>query len=529
MSHEIRSARPFHRPSRSLRPPPWAARLARMPGPVFTAVSAAAAGLSATSLWWAPPALAAGFLAGSRPGRARGIAFALVTVAAAAVVATVLVPAWMSGASRFVAVLVGFALVPWFAGRFHRQYRELVRAGWERAERMEREQRLVAERARLRERARIAQDMHDALGHELSLIALSAGALQLAPGLPDALRPAARDVRARAGAAAERLGEVVGLLRQDPAELPARPAGAGIADLVAQAAASGLDVRLRTEGEPDPDTPGVTEQAAYRVVQEALTNVAKHAPGTRTVVELRYGARHTGVRVANGPAPAPARPAARPAGTGSGLVGLDERVRLAGGRFTAGPATGSADGSADGAPNGTPSGTPSGTPNGSAPTGFVVRAELPHRPPPPGGAQAPARSAPYGTPATGLPPEHRTASRRLRRTALAAVMVPLLTTALLVVGVRVWDTATARQSVLDPRDFAALRPGTSRAALAPVLPERQTTLRPARPRPVPPGAECAYYVQTADPFDDRSGDLFRLCFRDGLLLSTDTYSGKDVR
>ncbi|MFF2437284.1 histidine kinase [Streptomyces sp. NPDC058107] len=85
-------------------------------------------------------------------------------------------------------------MLPWFVGRFWRQYQELIRAGWERAEHLEREQRLVAEQARLLERARIAQDMHDVLGHDLSLIALSAGALKLAPGraLRDRLDPSQR-------------------------------------------------------------------------------------------------------------------------------------------------------------------------------------------------------------------------------------------------------------------------------------------------------------------------------------------------
>lgn len=110
-------------------------------------------------------------------------------------------------AGRFVAVVVVAAILPWFVGRFWRRYQELVRAGWERAGRLEREQRLVAEQARSRERARIAQDMHDVLGHDLSLIALPAGALKLDPGLDESQRAAAGESRARAAAPVERLGE----------------------------------------------------------------------------------------------------------------------------------------------------------------------------------------------------------------------------------------------------------------------------------------------------------------------------------
>ncbi|WP_371640282.1 sensor histidine kinase [Streptomyces virginiae] len=171
---------------------------------------------------------------------------------AAAVVAVLLVPTWLGWASQFVGLLLVAAMLPWFAGRFLRQYRELVRAGWERAARLEREQHLVAEQARLRERTRIAQDMHDLLGHDLSLIALSAGALKLAPGLSEDHRATARDIRARAGAAVDRLGEVIGVLREPSDLAPGPEPGAGLTELeglVDRAAAAGLDVRLRVEGE----------------------------------------------------------------------------------------------------------------------------------------------------------------------------------------------------------------------------------------------------------------------------------------
>ncbi len=137
--------------------------------------------------------------------------------------AVVVVPSLLTLATQFVAVVVLAVLVPWFVGRFSRQYRELVRVGWERAEQMERERQLVAEQARLLERARIAQDMHDVLGHDLSLIALSAGALKLAPGLDEQHRRAAQDIRGRAAAAVERLGEVVGVLREESESPPRAP------------------------------------------------------------------------------------------------------------------------------------------------------------------------------------------------------------------------------------------------------------------------------------------------------------------
>ncbi|MEU6312595.1 histidine kinase [Streptomyces sp. NPDC047014] len=475
-------------------------------------------GTGVATLWWGLPAAVCAFLAGRQPGRDRRTALALGGVLVAAALAMLLVPAWPGWASRFVGLLLVAAMLPWFAGRFLRQYRELVEAGWERAARLEREQRLVAEQARLRERTRIAQDMHDLLGHDLSLIALSAGALKLAPGLADEHRAAAQDIRARAAAAVDRLGEVIGVLREPPRPDPAAagtPAETGarhdsldsLGGLVERAAAAGLDVRLRVEGAPaGHEVPRPVERAAHRVVQEALTNVAKHAPGHRATVRVRHTGARTEVEVTDsalGPAPAPAaHPAPRAAGHRSGLVGLEERVRLAGGTFAAGPED----------------------------AGFAVRAALPHRP---GPAPVPHRPVPHregpGAAGYALPPEHHSARRRLGRTAVAAVLVPLCTTLLLIGGVRVWDTATARQSVLSPHHYGLLRLGQPRAEVEPYLPERQTTRRPADPGPAAPDAACEFYVQTADPFDDRSGDIYRLCFRAGRLVSTDDYTGKGVR
>ncbi|WP_461019599.1 histidine kinase [Streptomyces daliensis] len=121
------------------------------------------------------------------------------------------------GCLVMLAALVFGAVFPWVVGRYRRQHRALVAAGWERAERLEREQRAAAERARLRERARIAQDMHDALGHELSLIALRAGALQVAPGLSAEHSASAARLRGAAAEATDRLHEIIGVLR-DPTE-----------------------------------------------------------------------------------------------------------------------------------------------------------------------------------------------------------------------------------------------------------------------------------------------------------------------
>ncbi|MFC8534599.1 sensor histidine kinase [Streptomyces sp. NPDC057249] len=462
-----------------------AVRRAAAPGNLLTVAAAACVALSAVSPWWALPAAVTAFLAGRVPGRTGPTLLVLVAVVAGGVVAVALVPSWVLMAGRFVAVVAVAAMLPWCAGRFWWQYQELVRAGWERAERLEREQRLVAEQARARERARIAQDMHDLIGHDLSLIALSAGALKLAPGLDGAHREAAGEIRARAAASVERLGEVIGLLREDGGgradEEPPGPPGTGIRRLVAEAAATGLPVTLHTEGDPAAMPPQAA-RAAHRVVQEALTNAAKHAPGARVDVRLTHTAGTTTVRVGNGPAPAGRQGVP---GTGRGLPGLDERVRLAGGTLTHGPYE----------------------------DGFAVTAHLPHTPPArlPAAAPAPAPGA--------LPPEHRHARGRARRALALAVVLPLAAWAGLSAALLGWDIHSARQSVLDPGDFARLRVGQDRASVERLLPARETTQRPVAGEPRGPGVSCAYYAMTADRFDDRSGDAYRLCFRDGRLMS----------
>ncbi|MBF9132293.1 sensor histidine kinase [Plantactinospora sp. S1510] len=457
------------------------------PGNLLAAATTVAAGLSVVSPWWAVPTVATAFLAGRRPGKIRPTVLVLVAVVAAGIVSASVVPSWLGVGSRFVGVVVLAAMLPWFAGRFWRQYQELIRAGWERAEHLEREQRLVAEQARLLERARIAQDMHDVLGHDLSLIALSAGALKLAPGLEDHHRLAVQNIRAKAAAAVERLGEVIGVLREESDDAPMRPSRSSLTHLVDEASASGIAVELHVDGERA-GLPPVVERAAHRVVQEALTNVAKHAPHAATTVHVSHTATETAVSVKNGPASAAA--GSRPRSGGRGLIGLDERVRLAGGFFEYGPQGG----------------------------GYAVVARLPHMPP----AQAPLPADPTPHRQRGeLPQEYRRARLRAGRTLVTAVMLPLVTGAVLSGTLMVWETLSASRSVLDPRDYARLRVGQDRSEVERVLPDRQTIHRPSATEPEGRGITCEYYAMTADRFDDRSGDAYRLCFQRNVLVSLD--------
>ncbi|KOX18725.1 hypothetical protein ADK67_36510 [Saccharothrix sp. NRRL B-16348] len=217
-----------------------------------------------------------------------------------------------------------FVVLPWLAGRFRRQQAELIEVGRERIVQLERAQELVAERARLRERARIAADMHDSLGHELALIALRAGALELTADT-ESTRQAAAGLRESAVTATDRLRRTVGVLREGAATLD--PPDETVETLVARAAEAGLPVALTRTGDTTP-LPPLLDRAVHRVVQEALTNAARHAPGAPVTVEIDISTDLL-ITVTN--------PTDQPTNNdGSGLAGLAERVRLLGGTLRSG-------------------------------------------------------------------------------------------------------------------------------------------------------------------------------------------------
>ncbi|WP_424533327.1 sensor histidine kinase [Sphaerisporangium viridialbum] len=236
-------------------------------------------------------------------------------------------------------VTVGYgALLGW--GTLAQARRALVDSLRERARRAEAEQgRRVAE-ARMLERTRIAREMHDVLAHRLSLLATYAGALEYRPDSPpEQLSRAAGVVRAGAHQALDELREVISLLRdEDPAEdhdsggWP-QPALADLPRLVDESRDAGGQVRLRDGVVDAAALPAAAGRTAYRVVQEGLTNARKHAAGqpVQVVLEGRPGDRLV-IDIRN---PLPAGGAAAPIapGAGTGLVGLTERVQLAGGRL----------------------------------------------------------------------------------------------------------------------------------------------------------------------------------------------------
>ena len=236
-------------------------------------------------------------------------------------------------------VCVGYAaFVGW--GTLVRSHQAVISSLRERAERAEADQaRRVAE-ARAAERARIAREMHDVLAHRLSLLATHAGALAYRPDAPpEQISRAAEIVRSGVHQALDELREVIGVLRDE--ELPDLAAASrplpGVADLpalIGESRAAGM--RIETDGGawPAPGLPDVAGRTAYRVVQEALTNARKHAPGQPVTVTLGGGpGAGLDVSVVNPAGPSSAGPAFPVPGSGTGLIGLTERLELAGGRL----------------------------------------------------------------------------------------------------------------------------------------------------------------------------------------------------
>lgn len=184
------------------------------------------------------------------------------------------------------------------------------------------------------ERARISRELHDIVGHALAGISLTAGAAErttTSPSQSEALGV----IRTLSHDAAADVRRLVGLLREDTdgSGLAPQPTLAQVPDLVAAARATGADVKLRVEGEPR-DTGAGLQLAAYRVVQEGMTNAMRHAAGAPVEVLVEWGASGLSVSVTNGSGGTPVAEGESP---GHGLVGLSERVALYDGTLTSGP------------------------------------------------------------------------------------------------------------------------------------------------------------------------------------------------
>jgi len=216
---------------------------------------------------------------------------------------------------------------------------EAVRMRRERAAETVRIQEEEALRRASEERLRIARELHDALGHHLSLINVQSGvALHLNEDLPEQAQRSLAAIKQASKEALAELRSVLDILRQEGEPAPRSPTStlARLDELVSQAAAAGLEVRTEIEGQVRPLPFGV-DVAAFRIVQEALTNVTRHAGPATATVRVSYDERDLTVEVDDD---GRGHPVHNGAGSGKGIVGMRERAATLGGDLDAGPRPG---------------------------------------------------------------------------------------------------------------------------------------------------------------------------------------------
>ncbi|MBB5955569.1 signal transduction histidine kinase [Saccharothrix tamanrassetensis] len=373
--------------------------------------------------------------------------------------------------------------LPFLVGRYSAQRNALVAALHDREETLSRERRMVARQVRLRERNRIAQDMHDSLGHRLSLISVHAGALALDTGLGERQRDAVQVLRSAALTGMEELRGVIGVLRRDePDEDQVRRTVDAIDELVEGARRAGVRVSLVRGGQPCP-LPAKVSHAAYRIAQEGLTNASKHAPGASVQVTVKYEPDALVVEVRNNP------PRVRPAdGSGFGLIGLRERVRLAGGMLHVGE-------------------LPTG--------GFRIAAVLPYE----------DTAASGDEPADDLPVEPAKPTGIRKWAGVGSILLAGIVV-VVVVGGYTWLGTQPVKRVVGPALYDSIQVGESESAVLARLPqgaEPPIGELKSDAAPEPPGARCEYLVADDQTYSARTTKVVRFCFADGRLVEKNTH------
>ncbi len=294
-------------------------------------------------LWPFPPMEIVGYVGlclalGLRESR-RTLLLVWLATAGAGVGLAFVVPDGTSGNSVLLTVLSGVTLV--LAGAL-RERSEVQRrlAEQETISEAERERRTLLE-----ERARIARELHDVVAHHMSVITVQADtAAYRLEGVPPNVQEEFTSIAATSRESLGEMRRLLGVLRNEEAhgELAPQPGLSRIGQLVEAMVRAGVPVEFAPDDADAPEIPEVSETVgltAYRIIQEALANVVRHAPGapTRVSVSVSENAQLLTVLVVNGPPPAPPTGPLELGGTGHGLVGMRERVRLIGGTLDTGP------------------------------------------------------------------------------------------------------------------------------------------------------------------------------------------------
>ncbi len=246
-------------------------------------------------------------------------------------------PDALEGWGNVIASVVMFVALPVIVGSWVRERRRVVDALRERAERVERERDAVVAEERARERSRIAREMHDVVAHKVSLMVIHAGAIDMATSEPSTRREA-QLVHELGRQALSNLRDVLSVLRETRQHTSTRPlpGTADLDELLEHSRQAGLTVVRQDRGSSIADVPAAVGAGVFRVVQEALTNVHRHAGDATVHVSFGWWSNAVEVSVTDRPrGPAPVAPPGP--GSGLGLVGLSERVSALGGTFAAEP------------------------------------------------------------------------------------------------------------------------------------------------------------------------------------------------
>ncbi|MGI5505377.1 sensor histidine kinase [Lentzea sp. CA-135723] len=374
---------------------------------------------------------------------------------------------------------VGVAL-PFLVGRYLAQRDALVQAMQDREERMRGEHKLLTRQVRLRERSRIAQDMHDSLGHRLSLISVHAGALALDPSLGEKQREAIGVLRSAALTGMGELRSIIGVLRAEdgPDDDPATRTAESIDSLVSDARKAGVLVSLVRGGQAHP-LPSRVSHAAYRVAQEGLTNAAKHAPGAAVQVTVKYEPDALVVEVRNNPS----RNGSTAGTPGVGLIGLTERVRVAGGILHVGA-------------------LPSG--------GFRIAAVLPYE-------ETPLPDEPEDE------QDETESPRGFRKWAGVGSIAGAALVLAVIIGGFTYLGAQPVTQVVSQENLDRIQVGQAESDVLALLPAGDEPLvadgeRRSQASPEPAGARCVYHITDEQSYLAKGTRVVRFCFRDGKLV-----------
>jgi signal transduction histidine kinase len=465
----------------------------RLVGASAPAVAAVAGALLGAVLFWSVQfdevgmvisvttvGLAIGFLKPPRP---------FLMVAAVAMLGTMTVLghlAWHSSAllGLFFGVVYAFGfLVVVLVIAAVRARRSYLQRGWDLAFAEAREHDARVERAVAREREAMAGEIHDGLGHRLTLIAVQAARLSLDADLSPQVRAEMQSIRANAAAAADELGETVGLLTERTSGVTASLSGLGFEDVIERARASGVTVQSAIAPDLDGAINDYTRAALLRALQEGLTNAAKHAPGAAVHIAIDVTGDEVLLKIRNAAAP----PRSQPGSSGHGILALRHRAAILGGTLEV---------------------------EDGEDFALILRVPSSSTPSTPATRPQTSRIDALVDQATG-------AERRRRLATRLAWMVPaagLVISVLVVVGYIVYRDVG---SVLSPESFAAIEVGDTREEAERVLPPVDMLDDPDETLPEPPGETTCSYYEASISFFERD-DVYRICFADDRVAATDT-------